>query len=192
MKIRNIMTVTLCGLTSLSMGCGGSYDEASKEASGPQPETQVQEAPAPTPDEQVAGLEAMCAEAQPAMAARQAEEALFNRVGGREGIHVMVADTVRRHQINEPIKHTMDGVDPDLLIERVTDFLVLATGGEGEYHGRDMVAAHSHLNLSNAEFLAAGSDLGAAMGAAGWGENEQQELLCAFVSLRPQVVTSEG
>jgi hypothetical protein len=48
------------------------------------------------------------------------------------------------------------------------------------------------LNLSNADFLAAGSDLGAAMDAAGWGENEKQELLCAFVSLRAQVVTSES
>jgi len=30
---------------------------------------------------------------------------------------------------------------------------------------------------------------GAAMGAAGWGENEQQELTCAFVALRGEVVT---
>ncbi len=192
MKLRNILILTMCATTSLLAGCGGSSDGVSPEAGESQPEIQAQEAPAPTPDEQVAGLEAMCAEAQPAMAARQAEDALFNRVGGREGIHEMVADTVRRHQINEAIKHTLDGVDPDLLIERVTDFLVLGTGGEGEYHGRDMVAAHSHLNLSNADFLAAGSDLGAAMTAAGWGENEKQELLCAFVSLRPQVVTSGG
>ena len=192
MKVRNILILTMCGMTSLLAGCGGSSDGVSREAGGPQPETQTQEAPAPTPDEQVAGLEAMCAEAQPALVARQAENALFNRVGGREGIHEMVAETVRRHQINETIKHTLDGVDPDLLIERVTDFLVLATGGQGEYHGRDMVAAHSHLNLSNADFLAAGSDLGAAMDVAGWGENEKQELLCAFVSLRSQVVTSES
>ena len=40
-----------------------------------------------------------------------------------------------------------------------------------------------------ADFLAAGGDLGAAMGTAGWGENEQQELLCAFVALRGEVVT---
>jgi len=191
-NLRSILILTMCGMTSLLAGCGGSYDGDSKKAGEPQPEPQVQEAPAQTPDEQVAGLEAMCAEAQPAMVARQAENALFNRVGGREGLHEVVAETVRRHQINETIKHTLDGVDPDLLIERVTDFLVLATGGEGEYHGRDMVAAHSHLNLSNADFLAAGSDLGAAMGVAGWGENEKQELLCAFVSLRPQVVTSDG
>ena len=41
----------------------------------------------------------------------------------------------------------------------------------------------------NADFLAAGGDLGAAMEGAGWGENERQEMLCAFVSLRGEVVT---
>jgi len=192
MNLRNILILITCGATCLLAGCGGSSDGVSQESVRSQPEAQVPEAPAPTPDEQVAGLELMCAEAQPAMAARQAESTLFNRVGGREGLHVVVEDTVRLHQINEQIKHTLDGVDPDLLIERVTNFLVLGTGGEGEYHGRDMVGAHSHLNLSNADFLAAGSDLGAAMEVAGWGENEKQEMLCAFVGLRAQVVTSES
>ncbi len=190
MKIRNILIPTLCALTGLLAACGGT--EVSQEAAAPQPETQVQEAPAPTPDEQVAGLEAMCAEAQPAMAARQAENALFNRVGGRDGIHKAVAETVRLHQINEPIKHLMEGVDPAHLTEQVTDFLVLATGGQGEYDGRNMVDAHAHMNMNNAMFLAAGSDLGKGMDFAGWGEDEKQELLCAFVGLRPQVVTTES
>jgi hemoglobin len=145
--------------------------------------------PEPTPDEVVAELEAMCAGAGDAMAARQAEASLYDRVGGREGIHTVVADTVARHLVNEQILHLMEGVDADHLIEQVTEFLVVATGGEGEYIGRDMVEAHAHLELSNVEFLAAGSDLGASMDAAGWGEDEKQELLCAFVSLRGDVVT---
>jgi len=191
MKSRNILIPTLFGLTGLLAACGGTSTDVPQEAAS-QPEAQVEQAPAPTPDEQVAGLEAMCAEAQPAMAARQAEDSLFNRVGGRDGIEKAVAETVRLHQINEPINHLMEGVDPDHLTEQVTDFLVLATGGQGEYDGRNMVDAHAHMNMNNAQFLAAGSDLGAGMTFAGWGENEKQELLCAFVGLRPQVVTSES
>ena len=94
-----------------------------------------------------------------------------------------------RHLVNEQILHLMEGVDADHLIAQVTDFLVVGTGGEGEYTGRTMAESHAHLELSNVEFLAAGSDLGAAMDAAGWGENEKQELLFAFVGLRDQVVT---
>lgn len=189
MHLRNLLIPTLCALTGLVAACG---DKPAQEAAAPQPEAQVQEAPAPTADQQVAGLEAMCAEAQPAIAARQAEKSLFERVGGRDGIHTMATETVRLHQINEPIKRVMEGVDPDHLIEQVTDFLVLATGGQGEYSGRDMVAAHAHLNLTNADFLAAGGDLGKGMTFAGWGEDEKQELLCAFVGLRPHVVATEG
>jgi hemoglobin len=130
----------------------------------------------------------MCADAGPAMQGRQAETTLFQRVGGREGLRQVVEGTVQRHLENEEIRHLFDGVDTDRLQTLVTDFLVVGTGGEGEYAGRDMHAAHAHLQLTNAEFLSAGGDLGAAMESAGWGENEQQELLCAFVSLRGEVV----
>lgn len=142
-----------------------------------------------TPDELVAELEEMCAGAGDAMTARQAERSLYERVGGREGINAVVTDTVARHLVNEQISHLMEGVDTDHLISQVTEFLVVGTGGEGEYTGRDMAEAHAHLELSNVEFLAAGSDLGAAMDAADWGEDEKQELLCAFVGLRGEVVT---
>lgn len=190
MRTSSFSILLIIGLSAGLVGCGGSSDQVSQQPAEPAQEVQAEKAP--TPDEVVAGLEAMCAEAGPAMAARQAEDSLFNRVGGRESIHTMAAETVRLHQINEPIKRVMEGVDPDHLIEQVTDFLVLATGGEGDYDGRDMVAAHAHLNLSNADFLAAGSDLGKGMDFAGWGEGEKQELLCAFVGLRPQVVSTEG
>ena len=143
----------------------------------------------PTPDEQVAEMEAMCAGAADAMAGRQAESSLYDRLGGRDAIQAVVADTVARHQVNDAIVHTMEGVDAENLINQVTEFLVVATGGEGEYTGRDMANAHAHLDLNNMHFLAAGGDLGAAMTAAGVGEEEQQEVLCAFVGLRGEVVT---
>ena len=165
------------------VGCNGPAEETADPAAEAIQETEL------TPDEHVAELETMCAEAAIAIEARQTEVSLYDRVGGREGIHAVVADTVARHQVNDRIVNFMVGVDPNHLISQVTDFLVIGTGGEGEYTGRNMVDAHAHLELSNVEFLAAGSDLGEAMDAAGWGENEKQELLCAFVELRSEVVT---
>lgn len=170
------------------VGCSGPTEQA-EETVAPVEEAVQEAEPEPTPDEHVAELEAMCAEAGDAIAARQAEASLYDRVGGRESIHTVVADTVARHLVNEQILHLMEGVDADHLISQVTDFLVVATGGEGEYIGRNMAEAHAHLELSNVEFLAAGHDLGAAMDAAGWGADEKQELLCAFVGLRGEVVT---
>ena len=174
-----ILIILLIGL----VGCSAPVEETAAPA-----EETVQEVEL-TPDEQVAELDAMCADEADAMAARQTEASLYDRVGGREGLHAVVADTVARHLVNDKIVNFLVGVDPDHLIAQVTDFLVVASGGEGEYTGRNMVDAHAHLELSNVEFLAAGSDLGAAMDAAGWGEDEKQELLCAFVGLRSEVVT---
>jgi hemoglobin len=168
-------------------GCGGPAVETEEQSettsASTAPEVEL------TPDEQVAELEQMCAEAGSAMEARQTESTLFERVGGREGLRIVVEDTVRRHLVNEQIKHLLEDVDTDRLVTLVTDFLVVSTGGEGDYHGRNMADAHAHLELTNADFLAAGSDLGAAMEGAGWGEDERQELLCAFVGLRGEVVT---
>ena len=177
-----ILMILLVGLA----GCAAPVEEAEEVVEAV--EEAVQEAE-PTPDEQVAELDTMCAGAAEAMAARQAESPLFDRVGGRDGIHAVVVDTVARHQVNDTIVHTMEGVDAAHLVDQVTEFLVGATGGEGNYEGQNMMDAHADMGLANVQFLASGGDLGAAMAAAGWGENEQQEMLCAFVGLRSQVVT---
>ena len=142
-----------------------------------------------TPDQHVAKLESMCSGAQSAMKARQAERPLYDRLGGRESIHTVVHDVVQRHLVNDAIAHLMEGVDTDHLVEQVTDFLSSATGGEVTYEGRDMATAHAHLELTNADFLAAGGDVEAALVAAGVGAGEIQEVMCAFVSLRGEVVT---
>ncbi len=182
MRSKGSIFILIILLISL-VGCSAPVEETAAPA-----EETVQEVEL-SPDEQVAELETMCADAADAMAARQAETSLYDRAGGREGIHAVVADTVARHLVNDKIVNFLVGVDPDHLIAQVTEFLVVSSGGDGEYTGRNMVDAHAHLELSNVEFLAAGSDLGAAMDAAGWGEDEKQELLCSFVGLREEVVT---
>ncbi len=143
----------------------------------------------PTVDEQIQTIDEMCADASETTTLRQAAQSLYDRTGGRDAIRQVVRETVRLHLENDKIKGLFDGVDSEQLIQQVTDFLVVATGGEGEYTGRDMVAAHAHLNLTNADFLAAGGDLNKAMQTAGLGDDESQEILCAFVGLRADVVT---
>ena len=143
----------------------------------------------PTVDEQIQTIDEMCADASEAMTLRQEAQSLYDRAGGRDAIDQVVKETVRLHLENDKIKHLFDGVDSEKLIQLVTDFLVVATGGEGEYTGRDMVAAHAELNLTNDDFLAAGLDLKTAMQTSGWGEDESQELFCAFFGLRADVVT---
>jgi hemoglobin len=143
---------------------------------------------APTVDEQILGLEAMCAANAEAMAERQEEESLYLRLGGEEKIREIVIEIVRLHDEDENFDRFMDNVDQERLIDGVTQFLVVGTGGPGEYEGPNMVDAHAHLLLTNADFLAAGGDVMEAMASKGCGEEEIQEIICTLVSMRSLVV----
>lgn len=178
-KNRFIALIWLCALSMAVLPAKSSAD-----GDGKSPES----AEAPSVADQLRGLEAMCSSNATAMAAHPPEESLYDRLGGREKIHEIVVEIVRRHNVNETIKHLLEGVNQKRLIANVTDFLVVGTGGEGEYHGLDMVEAHEHLKLTNAHFLAAGGDVMEAMKAKDCGEAEIQEVVCMFMSLRPDVV----
>ena len=143
---------------------------------------------APTIDEQILGLKAMCAANAEAMAERQEGESLYLRLGGEEKIREIVIEIVRLHDEDENFDRFMDQVDQERLIDGVTQFLVVGTGGPGEYEGPNMVDAHAHLLLTNADFLAAGGDVMEAMANKGCGEEEIQEIICTLVSMRSLVV----
>lgn len=178
MKVNGWLVV----LTVLSVvACGGEV---------PSQEPEPAEAPAsePTADELVTALDADCAAAEEAIQARQAESSLYDRLDGHDGIHSVVTEIIRLHRQNETIVHVMEGVDDTHLIDQVTDFLAQATGGDVTYEGRDMAEAHAHLELTNEHFLAAGGDVQTAMQTAGVGEDEIQEIMCLFASLRSEVV----
>lgn len=172
---------------SLTVGC--SSGDAGGDAATPELAAQAPTADAePMPADQARELEAMCAENAEAMAARQAETSLYDRLGGAERIHDIVEEVVRLHGENEAIRHVLDGVDRERLVDGVAQFLAVGSGGPGEYTGRDMESAHAHLQLTNADFVAAGGDVMQAMRTKGCGEEEIQEVVCALVSFRAQVV----
>lgn len=145
-------------------------------------------AEAPSVEEQILGLEAMCAANADAMAQRQAEESLYDRLGGEEKIREIVVEIIRLHDEDESFDRFMGDVDQQKLTDSVTQFLVVGTGGPGEYEGHNMVDAHAHLDLTNADFLAAGGDIMEAMTTKGCGEEEIQEVICTMASMRSMVV----
>ena len=143
---------------------------------------------APSVAEQIAGMQAMCAETAEARAQRQAENPLYNRLGGYDRIHEFIQEVVRLHFENDALDRVMVGVNGEVLAKRVTDFTAAGTGGPQTYNGRSMTAAHEHLHLTDADFLAAGGDIVTAMKTMGYGENEITEFVCILVSLKDQVV----
>jgi hemoglobin len=143
---------------------------------------------APTVAEQIGGLKTMCADTEQARAQRQADEALYNRLGGYDRIHDFTSEVVRLHKQNDAIKGMFTYVDGDRLAKHVADFVASGTGGPQSYTGRAMPAAHANLKLTDADFLSAGGDIVTAMQTMGYGQNEIDEMLCILVSLKDQVV----
>ena len=143
---------------------------------------------APTVEEQMAGLQKMCAESATARAERQEAVPLYDRLGGYDKIHAMVEEVIRLHGENDQIKRTMEGVDREKLADHLTDFISAGTGGDAEYTGRNMYDSHAHLELTDADFLAAGGDIMQAMNSMDYGQEEIEEFVCILVSMKDAVV----
>lgn len=139
-------------------------------------------------EEHMAQLIQMCEETAEARAARQAETPLYDRLGGYDKISALTTEIVKLHEQNEAIKHLLVGVDGELLARHVADFVASGTGGPQKYTGRDMVSAHEHLALTDADFLSAGGDIVKAMQSFDYGEDQINEIVCILVSLKDQVV----
>ena len=144
-----------------------------------------------TVQEQMASLEASCTASAAGRAARHEAEPLYDRLGGYDRILALTTEVVRLHEQNETIKRTMVHVDPAALAKHVADFIAAGTGGTAEYTGRDLPSSHVDLNLTDADFLSAGGDIITAMKSMKYGQEEIDELICIFVSLKDQVVFAD-
>jgi len=143
---------------------------------------------APTVAEQIGGMQAMCADTEQARAQRQADEALYFRLGGYDRILEFTTEVVRLHKQNDAINGMFTHVDSEASAKHVADFISAGTGGPHKYTGRTMPATHANLKLTDADFLSAGGDIVTAMQTMGYGQDEINEFVCILVSLKDQVV----
>ena len=94
------------------------------------------------------------------------------------------------HLKNDAVKHFFDESDTTEVADRVAKFIISGTGGPTVYEGPDLTSSHAAMKLTNADFLAAGGDIVQAMQNLGHGQDEIDELICALVAMRDQVVLS--
>ncbi len=146
---------------------------------------------APTVQDQIHALEAMCEASAEARAKRHEETSLYDRLGKDEGMHAFTKELVRLHLQNPAIKHMFEGLDNDKVAAHVAQFMISGLGGPAVYEGPSLTESHKNMNLTNADFLAAGGDVVQAMKNLGYGQNEIDEVICTLVALRPQVVLED-
>jgi hemoglobin len=124
-----------------------------------------------------------------ALVPRPAAAALFDDLGGTEGVARIVDGAVPMFIVDPRVRDDFDNINPDRLRTRLKSFLCQVSDGPCRYTGREMHAAHQGLELNQAKFNAVAEDLQRAMEQAGVGYWTQNRLLARLASLQRQIVT---
>ena len=116
---------------------------------------------------------------------------LYKRLGGREGIALVVGDFVGNmaedSRVNARFKD-MKPADIERLKSNLSDQICDATGGPCSYLGRDMKTVHRNMKISEAEWNATVENLGKALTKRGVPAKEQSELVAILAPMKPDIV----
>jgi hemoglobin len=126
-----------------------------------------------------------------APAAAQAPPTLYKRLGGREGIAIVVGDFVANMvadtRVNARFKD-MKAPEVEKLKSYLADQICDATGGPCSYLGRDMKSTHKGMKITEAEWNATVENLGKALDKNNVGAKEKQELVGALAPMKGDIV----
>ena len=116
---------------------------------------------------------------------------LYKRLGGREGIALVVGDFVgnmaQDSRVNARFKD-MKPADIERFKSNLADQICDATGGPCSYVGRDMKTTHRNMKISEAEWNATVENLGKALTKRGVPAKEQSELVAILAPMKPDIV----
>ena len=116
---------------------------------------------------------------------------LYKRLGGREGISIVVADFVTTmsgdSRVNARFKD-MKGPDIEKLKSNLSDHICDATGGPCSYLGRDMKTAHTGMKITEAEWNATVEALVKALDKNNVPAGAKTALLAALAPMKPDIV----
>lgn len=136
---------------------------------------------------------AMLALAFPATAASAdaatGDSAVYQALGGQEGLKAIVGDFLNLVQADVRIKKQFADADMEHLATRLNEQLCELSGGPCHYGGKDMKTIHADLHITNAQFNALAEDLQAAMDKHNVPAREQNKLLAKLAPMQRSIVT---
>lgn len=114
---------------------------------------------------------------------------LYERLGGEDGIQRLVTDIVDNHYRNPIIRPRFERVKDRATLERHSvEFLCMGSGGPQSYTGRDLLATHQGMNISEQELVAAIDDIVAALAKNHHDASIQNEVVAILYSLKGDVL----
>jgi hemoglobin len=123
--------------------------------------------------------------------AQSMEKSLYERLGGYDAIAAVVNELATRLVTDRKLGVYFKGLSngsKEKLITHLTDFVCAATGGPCIYTGRDMKTSHEGLGITEEEWERFVRITEEVLDKFKVPAREQQELLQAIASLKPQIV----
>jgi hemoglobin len=118
---------------------------------------------------------------------------LYERLGKRTGIASIVDDIVEAHMNNpvvaprfQPYRDQAENLK--LVKEHTVEFFCAGSGGLEQYTGRDMLAAHKGMNISEEEFIAVLDDILLVLEQHGIDEESRKDVLAIAYSLKNNII----
>jgi len=116
------------------------------------------------------------------------QKSLYDRLGGQPAITAVVDDFVGNVAADNRINGFFGRTDIARLKKNLVDQICQGTGGPCTYTGRDMMAAHKGMNITDAQFNALVEDLKRTLDKFKVPEKEQGDLLAVLGPMKPQIV----
>lgn len=116
------------------------------------------------------------------------EKPLYDRLGGKEAITVVVDKFVANVAADERINSFFKETDIPHFKQMLVDQICNATGGPCEYTGKDMRTTHTGMKINEDQWNATVEDLVKALDEAGVQQKEKDELLSALGGMKADIV----
>lgn len=114
---------------------------------------------------------------------------LYQRLGEAVGIARLVDDVMDAHLANPIIKTRFENIkDLEHAKRMAREFFCAGSGGPEPYTGKDMLAAHKGLNISEQEYLAAVDDIVGAMNKNNIANDAKNEVIAILYSLKDNII----
>ncbi|MEY7849153.1 group 1 truncated hemoglobin [Natrarchaeobius sp. A-rgal3] len=113
---------------------------------------------------------------------------MYERLGGEETISTVVGHFCERVLADEQVAHFFEDVDMHHQRAHQTLFLSAVADGPVEYDGKDMRAAHAHLEIDPADFDVIARHLSATLESFDVPEDDREAVLEAVASYGDAIV----
>jgi hemoglobin len=114
---------------------------------------------------------------------------LYQRLGAADGIARLVDDVMANHLVNPIVKTRFEQIkDIDLAKKMAREFFCAGSGGPEPYTGKDMLAAHKGMNISEQEYLAVTDDIVGAMDKHKIDDSTKNDVIAILYSLKGNII----